>query len=282
MFNFVYIFISIIALYSLYKKLIDKYVKKISLCNFYLGFYTIILASNILTLLRGLKYDIVVTSGIAFLLISLNLAISLQNNSKYKKLKLILLGITSSLIVLSKPNLIIYYFLILFFINTSFKSYDFKDKIKNYSFILIPLGVFAIFQMVLNYIRFDNILEFGARYQLTGFNMNYCMSITFGKVYAGLMEYIFRTPTINPLKFPFVFKNVDMSAASMNEICYENGLLGLIGIPILYIYLIKGNILKKKSNVELKNFVNISLIISILSIIICVIHPMMAWKTGGI
>ena len=105
--NRIYITISLFALYSLYKKLIDKYIKNISLFNFYLGFYTIIFASNIFTLLRGLKYDIVTTSAISFLLLSLNLAISIKNNNKHKYLKLILLGITTSLIVLSKPNFII-------------------------------------------------------------------------------------------------------------------------------------------------------------------------------
>ena len=267
-FNLIYLFISIASLYSLYKKLINKYIKNLSLCNFYLGFYTIIFASNIFTLIRGLKYDIVLTSGISFLLISLNLAISLYNNHKHKTLKLILLGITTSLIVLSKPNLIIYYFLILFFIIISFKNLNIKEKIKNYSLIIIPLSIFAIFQMFLNYIRFDNILEFGAKYQLTSFNMNYCMSITFGKIYAGLMEYIFKTPTVNPLQFPFIFTNNNISLISINETLYENRLIGLISIPILYIYLIKDNILKKANNKELKKFINISITTTILSIII--------------
>ena len=121
-FNLIYIILSILSLYSLYKKLINKYIKKISLCNFYLGFYTILFSSNILTLLRGQKYDIVITCGITFLLISLNLAISINDNKKYKKLKLILLGITSALIVLSKPTFIINYPLILFFLLKSYKN----------------------------------------------------------------------------------------------------------------------------------------------------------------
>ena len=267
-FNLIYIFTSIIALYSLYKKLINKYIKKISLCNFYLGFYTILFASNIFTLLRGQKYDIVVTSGILFLLISLNLAISIYNNPKYTKIKLILLGISTSLIVLSKPNLIIYYTLILFFILRSSKHLNKKEKIKNFSLIIIPLSIFAIFQMFLNYIRFDNILEFGAQYQLTSFNMTSCMSITFGKILAGLTQYIFKTISINPTKFPFIFGNTDISLISMNETLYENKLIGLISIPILYIFFNISNILNKSKNKELSSFINISIILSLISIII--------------
>lgn len=267
-FNMLYIFIAIIALYFLYKKLIDKYIEKISLCNFYLGFYAIVFASNVLTLLRGAKYDIVVSCGIAFLLISLNLAISLYQNSKYKYVKLILLGITTGLVVLSKPNLIVYYLLILLAVLISMKDLSVKQKIKDFIFILVPLGILGIFQMILNYLRFDKILEFGAKYQLTGFNMTSCMSITFGKMFAGLLEYIFKTPMINPLKFPFVFINTDTALTAINEVCYENRLIGLIAIPILYAYFIRKNVMKNAENKELDFFVKFCIITALISIII--------------
>ena len=221
-FNIFYIFIAIVSLGFLYKKIVNRYIKKISLFNFYLGFYTILFASNIFTLLRGLKYDIVVSSGIAFLLISINLVLSIYDNKKYKYIKLICLGITTALIVLSKPNLIVYYLIIAFFLIVFMKGKTKKENIINIFCILVPLGIFAIFQMFFNYLRFGNIFEFGAKYQLTGFNMNYCMSITFGKIYAGIVEYIFKMPVIKPLVFPFVFPNTDISAISINEICYEN------------------------------------------------------------
>ena len=90
------------------------------------------------------------------------------------------------------------------------KNLKLKNKIMDGLFVLVPLGIFAVFQMILNYLRFDNIFEFGAKYQLTSFNMISCMQITFGKVFAGIMEYLFRTPNINPLNFPFVFINIDL------------------------------------------------------------------------
>ena len=225
-FNMVYIFIAILALYSLYKKLVKKYIEKISLLNFYLGFYAILFGSNIFTLLRGMKYDIVVSSGIAFLLISLNLAISIYDN-KYKYLKLILLGMSTALIVLSKPTLIVYYLVIVFLLFLTMKEKTIKEKIRNCILISIPLAIFALFQMILNYLRFDNILEFGAKYQLTGFNMQYCMGFTFGKVFAGVIEYLFKMPVIRPLTFPFVFPNTDVQLMAFNEVCYENRLVGL-------------------------------------------------------
>lgn len=267
-FNFIYIFGTAIALAFLYKRLVDKYISNISLCEFYLGFYAIFFGANIFTLLRGAKYDIVVSSGIMFLLISINLAMSIYDNKKYKYLKLILLGITTALVVLSKPNLIVYYLIIVFFLLISMKGLNLKEKIKDGIFVLIPLGIFAVFQMILNYLRFDNIFEFGAKYQLTSFNMTSCMSFTFGKIFAGFMEYLFRIPNINPLRFPFVFINTDTSLVSINEVCYENRLVGLIAIPILWIYLFINNIFKKTENSEIKLFIKLCIVSSFIAIII--------------
>lgn len=265
-FNFVFIFGIALSLASLYKKLVNRYIKKISLCNYYLGYYAILFGSNLFTLLRGAKYDIVVTSGIMFILISMNLAMSLYDKPKWKYVKLIFLGLTTGLIVLSKPNLIVYYPLILLLVLNSMNELKVKEKIKDAIIIAIPLGTLAIFQMVLNYLRFDNILEFGAKYQLTSFNMISCMSITLGKTFGGILEYIFRTPIINPLKFPFVFVNENTSLVTMNEVCYENRLVGLIGIAILVIYFFKNYILKEEK--ELKYFINMGIIVSILAMIV--------------
>lgn len=267
-FNLVYMLGIAISLYFLYKKLVDRYIKKLSLCNFYLGYYAILFGANILTLLRGAKYDIVVTSGIMFMLISINLAISIYENKKYKYIKLILLGITTALIVLSKPNLIVYYSIIVLFLLLDTKEISLREKIKDSIFIAVPLGILAIFQMILNYLRFDSILEFGAKYQLTGFNMNYCMSFTFGKIYLGILEYIFRIPVINVSNFPFIFINTETSLNSVNEVCYENRLIGLIAIPILWIYLFKKNILDKSENKELKIFTRVCLCTCIIAIIL--------------
>lgn len=271
-FNILYMVIAVFALYGLYRKLVDKYIDRISLSNFYLGFYAILFASNIFTLFRGMKYDIVVTSGLAFLLIALNLSLSIYKNPKFKILKLILLGITTALVVLSKPNLIVYYLLILFFVLCAMKDKTVKEKIKDLSFMAIPLGILAIFQMWLNYVRFDSILEFGAPYQLSGLNVTTSMGFSLNKAYAIIMEYLFRIPTINPLNFPFVFANCDTAFTAINEVCYENRLIGLAIIPILWAYLLNRNVKKEKG---LKWFIKLCIITSILGMLL-------AGCTGGI
>ncbi len=266
-FNLVYIFGIIFLLYDVYRKLVKKYMKKVSLCHFYLGYFAILTASNILTALRGQKYDIVTTCGIMFILLAISLAIRLGESKKYKIVKLVGIGISTALIVLSKPTFIVYYPFIAFFVWTSMRNLENKEKIKDIFLIAIPIGIFAILQMVYNYVRFDSPLEFGAKYQFTSFNMQYCMSFSIGKIYAGILEYIFKLPNINLLRFPFVFINTDMNTLSMNEICYENRIIGLIAIPILWIFVFANSILKKKDQ-DLKVFTKISLITTLVAIII--------------
>lgn len=201
-----------------------------------------------------------------FLLISLNIAIRLYDNFKFNNIKLVLLGISLALCVLSKPTFIIYYILVLYFIIDKMSGLELTEKIKDGIKILIPLILFGIFQMILNYIRFDNILEFGAKYQLTSFNMINCMKISFGKIIAGFLEYIFRIPEINPMKFPFVFINTNTSLVSINEVLYEHRLYGLIGIPILWIFLFKNSVIKKGDKIN--KFIICSLICVCLEIVV--------------
>ena len=176
-------------------------------------------------------------------------------------------GISLALSVLSKPTFILYYPISIFLIFMNLQNDSKKDFAKNFACILVSLCVFGLFQMIYNLVRFDDIFEFGAKYQLTGFDMNYCMSFTFGKIYAGILEYIFRLPSINPLVFPFVFANTNTSLISMSEICYENRLVGLAGIPILWILLFKKFALVNNDDKNLKRLTNICIITSLLSII---------------
>lgn len=267
MFNLVYVFGIVFLLYDVYKKLIKKFVKKISLYNFYLGYFAIFFGSNVLMNLRGAKYDIVITCGIMFMLLAMDLAIRIGFSEKYRKLKFIGLGISMGLMVLSKPTFIFYYPLIGYLVWINLRNLTNKEKIKNCVYTAIPLGIFAIIQMIYNYVRFDSILEFGAKYQLTASNMQYCMMFTFGKTIGGLVEYIFKLPTINLLKFPFVFMEQNATDIFMNEFCYEADLIGLIAIPILWVYLFAKNILKEE-NKDLKIFTKISLITAVIAIVL--------------
>lgn len=263
-FNLVYVIGNVLLIYGVYKKFFDRYIKKDSLFHFYLGYFTILMASNVLTSLRGLKYDIVVSSGIFFILLSIRLAMSLENE-KYQKLKLIFLGISMALIVLSKPTFIVYYPLIVYLALKNLQNLETREKLKKSLYTIIPLGIFAILQMIYNYLRFDSIFEFGAKYQLTSFNMKYCMGISFGKIYEGFLKFLFRFPNIKLLEFPFVFINTYGNIMSLNEVCYENRMYGLMAIPVFWVFLFKKFATEDK---ELKKITNLNLIITAIAIIL--------------
>lgn len=240
--------------FIVYKLLIKKFTNKnIPTILFYLGYFAIIFGSNYLTLLRGWKYDLAIASGIFYILLSMYFVLTLN---KKTILKCILLGFSLCFIVLSKPSYIIYYPILLLLAIPQIKELYFKCKEKNklafikyIIFTTIPIAILAIFQMWYNNIRFGSIIEFGAKYQLTSYNMTILMSFSFSKIIYGLLKFIFTLPIINAIKFPFVFAQSGIILHGLNEITYQTRIIGLISIPILYILLFKNIIL---NNIESK------------------------------
>ena len=272
-YTLLFILIAIFLIFLVYKKIIEKYINKISLFNFILGFITIVFGSSLLLLLRGEKYDIVCASGITFFLLAMFLLLDLNEESKYRKLKLFFAGLSTGLIVLSKPSYILYYLILLYLIIMYLKNIKLDRKTKIYDMLIyfIPLSLLAIFQMTYNYLRFDSIFEFGAKYQLTSYNMIYAMTPTLGKIIEGIGKYIFTLPIINVFDFPFVVPNFNSTNTALNELCYQNKIVGLAAIPIVWVILLIGelkNNIKTKEDKELKNLINISLITVLLFIIL--------------
>ena len=272
-YTLLFILIAIFLIFLVYKKIVEKYIKKISLFNFILGFITIVFGSSLLLLLRGEKYDIVCASGITFFLLAIFLLLDLNEESRYRKLKLFFAGLSTGLIVLSKPSYILYYLILSYLIIMYLKNIKLDRKTKIYDMLIyfIPLSLLAIFQMTYNYLRFDSIFEFGAKYQLTSYNMIYAMTPTLGKIIEGIGKYIFTLPIINIFDFPFVVPNFNSTNTALNELCYQNKIVGLAAIPIVWIILLIGelkNNIKTKEDRELKNLINISLITVLLFIIL--------------
>lgn len=146
------------------------------------------------------------------------------------------------------------------------KELNIKQKIKNLIIIGIPVAILAIIQMLYNYIRFGNILEFGAKYQLTAFNISTYMGISFSKCLIALAEYIFQSPEINLFEFPFITKKPELGELELNQFHYDNLLIGVAFIALFWIFLFKKYIYKDSK--KLKWFVNISLITSI--VLMCI------------
>lgn len=124
--------------------------------------------------------------------------------------------------------------------------------------------------MVYNYIRFDNPLEFGAKYQLTVINMGALKSRIFA-IPTGIIANIFSIPNFIP-DFPFI-TNHNKLLEFYGYYYIENMIGGLFIIsPICFMnfFIIKAN--KQTENKELKIIINsliiIGSLIAILSIMI--------------
>ena len=163
---------------------------------------------------------------------------SLLNNNIHDRFKLFLCGFATGMIVLSKPNFIVYYIAIFILLYKYFKRKSIIEIVKNGIWYIIPLLGCAIFQMWYNYERFGSILEFGIQYQV-GANMQMFSYVSVLKVIKGLMGYIFTLPNIDFGKFPFIIMNTSVASIGMNTYSIVDICIGLVAIPILYVLCFK-------------------------------------------
>jgi uncharacterized integral membrane protein len=274
-FNTFLFIILLFVLTILYKKLIDMFIKDISFFNFILGYLTLIFGSDVINYARGLMYDIPVVFGLISLILAILILLNLLNNKeKLKYLKLILVGIFTGFIVMSKPSLIAYYIIIfsllLSYLKKDLISKNIKTLIKKIFAFIIPLSLMGIIQMWFNYVRFDSIFEFGALYQLTVADMRVHTGISLPILMKGIMKFLFTLPSISLFEFPFI-NTYDTMYYSMglNEYEYENSVAGILIIPIIWLIFLKGKIKKEdKIDKKLVKIINIVLITSVTLIVI--------------
>jgi len=104
-----------------------------------------------------------------------------------------------------RPQMILFSFLAFVLFGSYLKtdeSFDKKQCGKSLFFALFPYFLLGIPIALYNYLRFDSFFEFGAKYNLTIFNMT-VTDFSFGKLIQGLYENWFRIPSLHA-SFPFV------------------------------------------------------------------------------
>lgn len=151
-----------------------------------------------------------------------------------------------------------------------------KDIVKLVLSIGIPYIVIAILLMRYNYVRFGNVLEFGASYQLTVNNMNE-LKIGFVAAVKGVIINLFNIPNFI-MDFPFLTNNNNV-IPFYGYYYYENMIAGAFFIvPLLFILfdIVKFN-KNKENNKNLKLVVNLLLV---LALCILFINAAMGGSTG--
>lgn len=165
--------------------------------------------SNVAPLLlrRPMMYEVSISSGLFFCTGALFFFIASLNCTKHLWLKLMLGSLFLGLAAGCRPHYILAGIILPLLL--AVKILDTKDKkhtILCLSSILIPYLICLFLLALYNYFRFENIFEFGASYQLAGFNSRIIKTISLKFILPGLYFFFIQPFTVNQ-KLPFVFFN---------------------------------------------------------------------------
>lgn len=268
--NLIFMCMGLFLMGGLYYLLLKKFVRNISSTTYVVGYITFVVGSGFLSLLRGLMYDIAVTSAMDFIMIAILLLIVQEKKDKLKGGLLFLSGLSTGLAVLAKPNFIVYYLIILWLWYQLAHKYSIRECLLKSSYFLIPLMLCAVFQLTYNYARFGNFLEFGYNYQ-TGADPKIIHNSSCAAVIKGVITYLVSFPKLNIGEFPFLTMSTSVTGTGMNVVTAADKCLGLIFVPIVYplvFYKRRGHSLKAQGD---KNIEKLDVIIKI-SIVICMMQ----------
>ena len=237
--------------------------------KFLILFFVAVISGGIIMWIcrRPITYEVAIISGYYLVIQGIFFILKTIEKQKVNYIYTCLACLSLALAVACRPNLLIASLLIVpvllkIFIN-NIKNRE--NILKNILVVAIPYGIVGISLMLYNYVRFDNIFEFGAQYQITVNDMrnlgNRIMTIPIG-----LMSYLFKIPTIIS-QFPFA--QISYDTITFYGYYWSSAMAGGIFIlsPICFALFLIPKI-RNKINKELF-FVIIML--SLVGIIICIL-----------
>lgn len=270
---FIFSMFIFILLKEILLKIVQRYFTKIPFKNVF--FSLIILCSGTLVLYaNGMArvYELVIIVGLYFVLQGIYFILKSMEDENKKYFYIFLGSLCLALSVACRPTdlfasiLILPYLISLLYQNI--KNKNWKDLFKLIISVGIPYLTVGIFLMWYNYIRFDSIFEFGAKYQLTISNMKELGSRIFA-VPTGLICNLFSIPIFTS-DFPFI-SNHNNLITFYGYYYIENMIGGLFFIaPICFAIFFIFKINKKIENKELKILLNFLIIVGILLAIVSV------------
>ncbi len=287
--TFIFGAIGIFFLYKLYMEYIKEFFYDIKISFAIMGLITLQLISGVwFCFATGNFYEIAQASGFAFVT-SGGYFMLISGVIGKRKINLFYLSLSAVLLalgVLSRPTLAVYCICALIFIFAGIMKKrrglmsEGKNRIGFYISYLaaafLPFILIGGLQMIYNYLRFGNIMDFGIQYSLT---INDFTNTEFHSHFAGIgfYNYLFAIPNISP-SFPFISSHVETFNPNGYYFVATNTAIGLfIMAPICfsYFYSKKAYAVSKSENRKLY-FVIISAV--------CVIAPLViiasVWESG--
>lgn len=268
---------SLMAIWALKELIIgvfERYFKDVPFKIMIYSMLIFLFGSQILLLNgRPMFYELAVASGLFFAVTGIDfLLIGIkENNIKYKYVFLSSLFLSMS--VACRPTMLLTSLIALpVFVKILIKNVkEKKNVIKMLLCVGIPYILIGALLMYYNYIRFNNIFEFGASYQLTVNDMSHLKN-RFMTIATGIVCNLFGMP-IFTTSFPFISTNQNI--LSFYGYYYVEDMIGglFILVPICFSIFSLPKLWKKSQNREVCYAI---LTFSIVGFVICVLSIMMA------
>mgnify|MGYP006988826355 CR=1 FL=1 len=168
----------------------------------------------------------------------------LKSILKTRNIFFILASLSFSFLLLSRPGLCLFGIIILPCLISVFftKKTKLKKKISSFICLALPLGLTVIFTEIYNYMRFDSVFEFGARYQLTVYDVSE-YSLTPALILPCLITYFLQLPRIKS-SFPFI----ELDLANMHiptDYLYRTSTIGAFAFPSNWGFFVIASVLSK-------------------------------------
>ena len=284
--------IGILFLTKIYLAVIEKKFRDLPTNTVTAGLITLQLSSGIMfSAARPLFYELAIASG--FMCVAIGAYLLMTSNILWDgKISYVRLGFASFFLgyaVLCRPTLAVYCIAALFFFAGGLKKaldgLEKKQKTRTFfkyaAVALVPLGVIALGQMVYNYLRFDNPLDFGIQYSLTINDFTHS-EFHWKYVLINMYAYLLNMPHFTPKTFTHLASSAERFGLN-GYMFFDDAGKNLISVGIIYralpmfAYLFSGKALQR---VEKKKRVLPILLIGVTCILMPLAIIFSSWESG--
>lgn len=284
--------IGILFLTKIYLAVIEKKFRDLPTNTVTAGLITLQLSSGIMfSAARPLFYELAIASG--FMCVAIGAYLLMTSNILWDgKISYVRLGFASFFLgyaVLCRPTLAVYCIAALFFFAGGLKKaldgLEKRQKTRTFfkyaAVALVPLGIIALGQMVYNYLRFDNPLDFGIQYSLTINDFTHA-EFHWKYVLINMYAYLFNMPHFTPRKFTYLASSAERFGIN-GYTFFDDAGKNLVSVGIIYralpifAYLFSGKALKR---VEKKKRILPALLIGVTCVLMPLVIIFSSWESG--
>lgn len=217
----------------------DRFFHNVEDWLIFLGVISVSLCTFIpFALRRPSSYEIAILGAYFFSMGGMYFLLSGTFGKEIKNWKLVLGSIFLGLAVASRPVLMLAFpalALSYVYILQKVKEKNFKKTVPQLIFLIIPYSIIIFLLGLYNYLRFDNWLEFGQKWQLTLQNMREIELFSFSNLFPNLGRYLFK-PVETLQEFPYFtigFEHIYKDGFSLEPV---TGIL--VTVPLVWLGLI--------------------------------------------